>query len=170
MRERISAWHVGVAAEAYAAGMFARCGINVLVQYGANQPEYDLVVASGDLMLKVSVKGSQDGRWGLTQNFLKDADYAAAANQWLEQHKAKTVLCLVQFKGVPLDSHPRMYLATPKEIAARLRATAAGRGDTILFESHKWARNAHAAGLEERVPDDWRFTADRAHDLLRTLG
>jgi hypothetical protein len=61
---KISPWHIAVAAEAYAAGLFARCGLDVSVQYGADQPEYDLVVVRGDYMLKVSVKGSQDGSWG----------------------------------------------------------------------------------------------------------
>ena len=44
-----SSWHVGVAAEACAAGQFARCGLDVSVQYGANQPAYDrsLPPASG---------------------------------------------------------------------------------------------------------------------------
>src|SRR5260370_5861481 len=64
---RIPQWHVSVAAEAFAAALFARCGVDVAVQYGANQPEYDLVVSRDDKMLKVSVKGSQDGGWGLTQ-------------------------------------------------------------------------------------------------------
>lgn len=53
---------IGVAAEAFAAAQFARNGINVSVQYGANQPEYDLMVSKDDQILKVSVKGSQDGR------------------------------------------------------------------------------------------------------------
>lgn len=44
----ISSWHVGVAAEAFAAALFARLGYDVSVQYGANQPEYDLIAVSGD--------------------------------------------------------------------------------------------------------------------------
>lgn len=32
-----------LAAEAYTTSLLAQCGYNVLVQYGANQPEYDLV-------------------------------------------------------------------------------------------------------------------------------
>jgi len=54
----MKSWHVGIAAEAFAAGMFARCGYDVSVQYGANQPEYDLMIASGEKVLKISVKGS----------------------------------------------------------------------------------------------------------------
>jgi hypothetical protein len=40
-----SSWHVATAAEAIAAAQFARLGFNVSVQYGANQPEYDLMIA-----------------------------------------------------------------------------------------------------------------------------
>jgi hypothetical protein len=57
-----TSWHISVAAEAIAAAQFARCGFDVSVQYGADQPEYDLIVAKGDHLLKVSVKGSRD--WG----------------------------------------------------------------------------------------------------------
>jgi hypothetical protein len=48
--------------------------------------------------MKVSVKGSKDGSWGLTQSFLADADYHGAADKWLARHKSKTVMCFVQFK------------------------------------------------------------------------
>ncbi|MCC6971877.1 MAG: hypothetical protein IT434_16830 [Phycisphaerales bacterium] len=83
----MDSYHVAVAAEAFAAGLFARCGLDVSVQYGANQPEYDLVVTRGEKMLKVSVKGSQTGRWGLTQSQLAEignADYHGAIDLWLE--------------------------------------------------------------------------------------
>ncbi len=73
-KARIGHWHVGVAAEAFAAAVFARFGYDVSVQYGANQPEYDLIVVSDDKMLKLSVKGSQDGSWGLTQSYKKGRD------------------------------------------------------------------------------------------------
>jgi hypothetical protein len=33
-----SPWHIAVAAEAFAAAQFARCGFDVSVQYGADQP------------------------------------------------------------------------------------------------------------------------------------
>jgi len=52
---------------------FARCGWDVSVQYGASQPEYDLVAVDGDRVLKVSVKGSKDGSWGLTQSFYRES-------------------------------------------------------------------------------------------------
>src|SRR5215472_9928830 len=113
-----TSWQVATAAEAFAAAQFARCGWDVSVQYGANQPEYDLVAVDGDRMLKVSVKGSKDGGWGLTQSLISNANYHGAADTWLAKHSNKTVFCLVQFKGVPTSELPRMYLATPKEIAA----------------------------------------------------
>lgn len=50
--------NVSVAAEAIAAGQFARVGYDVSVQYGANQPGYDLIVSKGNNILKISVKGS----------------------------------------------------------------------------------------------------------------
>lgn len=167
MAQRLPSWHIGVAAEAIAAGQFARCGWDVSVQYGADQPEYDLIVAKGDRLLKVSVKGSQDGSWGLTQSYLANADYHGAVEKWLGRHGARTVLCLVQFKNVALDALPRMYLARPSEIADRLRETAKGRGDTILYEEHTWGRRAVGAGTIERLPESWRFTAARLESLAQ---
>lgn len=170
MGSRISGWHIGVAAEAFAAGLFARCGLDVSVQYGANQPEYDLVVARGDRMLKVSVKGSQDGSWGLTQSFLKQADYHGAINIWANRHSTRTVFCLVQFKGVTINQLPRVYLASVAEIAQRLRETAKGRGDTILYEKHAWGPRAAAAGTSEILPDSWSFSPERVELLLELQG
>jgi Holliday junction resolvase-like predicted endonuclease len=163
----VSSWHVAVAAEAFAAAQFARCGFDVSVQYGADQPEYDLIVAHGEHVLKVSVKGSQDGSWGLTQSYLKSADYHRAIDIWLARHKPRTILCFVQFKDTPIDQLPRLYLATPREAADRLKATAEGRGDTILYEQHSWGPRAKAAGTKETIPDAWRFTRERAQQLLR---
>lgn len=108
-RVAMSPWHVGVAAEAVTASLFVRCGCDVSVQYGADQPEYDLVVVREEKVLKVSVKGSQDGSWGLTQSFLKSAQYHAAIGTWLERHRPRTVFALVQFKGVGITEMPRVY-------------------------------------------------------------
>jgi len=162
-----TSWQVATAAEAFAAAQFARCGWDVSVQYGANQPEYDLVAVDGDRMLKVSVKGSKDSGWGLTQSYIQNADYHAAADMWLAKHSNKTVFCLVQFKGIPVDTLPHMYLATPHEIAEWLKAAAAGRGDTILYEEHKWAPRAQAAGTTDRIPESWRFTEERLNEIVK---
>lgn len=167
--DKPSSWHIAVAAEAFAAGMFARCGLDVSIQYGADQPEYDLIVACGERMMKVSVKGSQDGAWGLTQTQLAkigNANYHGAIDLWLSRHKRRTVLCLVQFRGVSLDSAPRTYLATPDEIAAHMKSTAAGRGDTELYEQRVWTERAQARGTTDRIPDAWKFSKERIEQLL----
>jgi hypothetical protein len=166
MATKPSSWQIGVAAEAVAAAQFARAGCDVSVQYGADQPEYDLIVARGDQMVKVSVKGSQDGGWGLTQSYIQNADYHGAIDQWLNRHGATTIFCFVQFKGVSLQELPRLYLATPTEVANRLRESAIGRGETILYENHVWGPRAHAAGTTDRIPDSWKFTEDRLVSLL----
>ena len=135
------------------------------MQYGANQPEYDLVAVDGDRTLKVSVKGSQDGSWGLTQSLIKNADYHGAADKWLAKHGRKTVFCFVQFKGTTVDVLPRMYLATPKEIADQLKKAAKGRGDGIIHEQHDWGPRAHAAGTTDAIPVKWRFTEHRLQEI-----
>jgi hypothetical protein len=159
-------WHVATAAEAIVAAQFARLGYDVSVQYGANQPEYDLIVADGDKMIKVSVKGSRDGSWGLSQSKLKGADYQAAADAGLARHKPRTVLCLVQFRDVPLDAMPRIYIARPSEIAGRLKAASGGRGDTILYEHYQRGPKAAGAGTVEHLPDEWRVSAAKVIELL----
>jgi hypothetical protein len=163
-----SSWHVGVAAEAVAAALFARCGLDVSVQYGANQPDYDLIVVKGEKLLKISVKGSKDGGWGLTQSYVQDADYHNAIDVWSLRHKERTVLCFIQFKNVPLDQLPRVYLATPAEVAQRLKETAKGRGDTVLYERHEWGPRAHGAGTIDSIPKQWQFSLARVEQLLES--
>jgi hypothetical protein len=166
-----SKYQVGVAAEAFTAALFARLGYDVSVQYGANQPEYDLVVGKGDRILKVSVKGSQDGSWGLTQGFLTkgQADYHEAVDRWLAKHGLKTIFCLVQFQSVELMGMPRVYLATPLEIAARLKATSNNNGGTILHEDKTWTTRAKGAGTTDKVPEAWMFSKERVEELFAKL-
>ena len=166
----MNSWHVGVAAEAIAAAQFARYTYDVSVQYGANQPEYDLIAVSVDKMLKISVKGSQDGSWGLTQSFKKGHTYHEAVQEWLSRHHKKTIFCLVQFKHVDDSQLPRMYLASPEEIAEVLCKEAAGRGDTILYEHHKWGTTSKAYGTVDKLPESWRFTKERAEEMFEKYG
>jgi hypothetical protein len=109
-------YQVATAAEAIVAAQFARLGYNVAVQYGANQPEYDLMIwdVEQQRALPLSVKGSQKGSWLLAAR-LPDGDYHRAINDWLGKHRPKTVYCLVQFKNVTLAELPRIYLAVPRE-------------------------------------------------------
>jgi hypothetical protein len=125
------------------------------------------MIADEKQMLKISVKGSADGGWGLTQSRLTNANYHAAADAWLARHKAHTVLCFVQFKGIVFDAMPRIYLARPIEVAARLKSASGGRGDTILFEDHTRGSRAAGAGSTERIPDSWRLTSDRIAEIMK---
>jgi Holliday junction resolvase-like predicted endonuclease len=162
-------WHIATAAEAIAAAQFARLGFSVSVQYGANQPEYDLIVENGARPLKISVKGSANGGWGLSQSQLaklKNANYKGAADEWLARHRPGTVICLVQFQNAKFEEMPRIYLATPHEIAAKLREASGGRGDTVLWENYTRGPKARGAGNLERLPDEWRLTESRVNDLL----
>lgn len=168
--KQISSWHVGVAAEAFAAALFARYGYDVSVQYGANQPEYDLIAVSGEKMLKISVKGSQDGSWGLTQSYKKGCDYHEAIAKWLSDHHKKTIFCLVQFQNTAPDEMSRVYLASPQEIADQMNATAKGRGDTVLYENHTWGQRAVGSGTTDRIPGSWRISAKRLQDLFSEFG
>lgn len=166
MDKHISSWHIGIAAEAFAAAQFARYGINVSVQYGANQPEYDLIASKGDTLLKISVKGSQDGGWGLTQGYKKDCSYHDAINGWLAAHGKNTIFCLVQFKGVSDNELPRMYLATPSEIAKVMKSSRKGMGDTVLHEYHAWSGRAQAAGTIDKIPEKWNMTKERVEHFF----
>lgn len=89
-----------IAAESYAACLLAQTGFDVLVQYGANQPHYDLVAVKGKRLLPISVKGSQDGGWMLAVRYVKQGvNYRAAADKWLSVQRDDIVFIFVQFLG-----------------------------------------------------------------------
>ena len=75
--QRIKAEIVATAAEAFAAAQFARFGYDVSIQWGATQPECDLIISERRRMLKISVKGSADGGWNVTQSAQSDLSTAA---------------------------------------------------------------------------------------------
>lgn len=158
-------YNCGVAAEAFAAGLFAHAGCNVAVQYGANQPEYDLVVTRQGCAIHVSVKGSQDGGWGLIQNHKKGRGYHEAAEAWAASQPRVIVYCLVQFQGVALGECPRAYLATVQEIAAWHKSSRNGLGGTILWENYCYTRGV-AKGCIQTIPAEWRFTKERLAHFL----
>lgn len=161
-------YHVGVAAEAFAAGLFAQAGCDVLVQYGANQPLYDLMITRGGLAIHVSVKGSQDGGWGLIQNYKRGRDYHEAADAWIATHRNQDIIyCLVQFQDVPLGECPRVYLATVSEIAERHKESRNGLGETILWENRCYKKGL-AKGCTDMVPTAWRFSQERLIKFLPT--
>ena len=94
---KMSSYQVGVAAEGFAAALLARAGCHISVQYGANQPGYDLIAEKDGRAMLVSVKGSQDNGWGLTQGHIKNANYRQAVDDWLATHIKPIVFCFVQF-------------------------------------------------------------------------
>lgn len=164
--KKMTPYQVAVAAEAFAACVLAHAGSDVSIQYGANQPGYDLVATRGRRAIKVSVKGSQDGGWGLIQSYKKPGvSYAEAADRWCRDQSTDIVFCLVQFEGVPLDGAPRVYFAWPEEIAARLRESRGGRGSTILYEDYT-IKKGEAAGVTDKLPERWRPSARRIDELF----
>ncbi|WHZ60036.1 hypothetical protein [Metabacillus hrfriensis] len=130
--KNITPHQVSVSAESFTATLFAWAGYDVSAQYGANQPEYDLIVAQGEKMVKISVKGSQDGGWGLTQSFLSNGDYHGAIDEWYLKHSKRTIFSLVQFLDCDFDKGimPRVYLASPYEIAVQMKQMRNGYGNT----------------------------------------
>jgi hypothetical protein len=96
------------------------------------------------------------------------ADYHDAIERWMKKFKSRTVLCFIQFKGVEVTVMPRAYLATPQEVAKRLHDSVKGRGDTILYEYHKWSPRAEGAGTVEKIPEAWRFSPEQVEHLFNT--
>ncbi len=163
-------FHVAVAAEAFAAGLLAQAGCDVSVQYGANQPEYDLIVSRVDRFLKISVKGSQDGGWGLIQNYKKQGvSYAEAAARWAASQSQKVIYCLVQFQGKPLGTCPDVYLASVAEIAAQLKSSRNGHGNTILYVDYTYKKGI-ASGSSDRLPQSWKFSTARLEQVFAEYG
>jgi hypothetical protein len=160
----MTTYQVKIAAEAFAAGFFAHAECDVSVQYGANQPIYDLIAARPPKLVGVSVKGSQDGSWGLTQSHLVAANYASAIDAWLVRH-AEVLFCFVQFQRVAVGVVPRAYLASASEVAAHLRTARGGLGDTILHEQHTYSRG-RAAGLTDSIPASWVLDRARIDHFL----
>ena len=167
--KNISSYHVAVAAEAFAAGLFAQAGCDVSIQYGANQPGYDLVVGKDKRLMKISVKGSQDGGWGLVQSYKSPGvNYHQTADLWLKDQSSDTIFCLVQFEDVPLGQCPRTYLASPKEVANYLKKARNNNGSTILCEHYTYKKGL-GAGCTDKIPDEWNFSVNRIKSLLEAV-
>jgi hypothetical protein len=150
-----------IAAESYTACLLAQSGYDVLVQYGANQPHYDLMAVKGEnRKLPISVKGSQDGGWMLAVAYKKPGvTYLAAIDQWLALQRDDVVYALVGFLNVPLGQAPRVYIARPPEIAAQLKAQCLGRGHCALQEdSPKYYPRSKT---KDKVPAEWVYSTER---------
>jgi hypothetical protein len=165
----MKSYHVGVAAEAFVAAVCAQAGFDVSVQYGANQPEYDLIIKKDARFLPLSVKGSQDWGWGLCQNYKRGRTYHDAIEAWCADHGTSTVFALVQFGGVAVGESPRIYLATPREIADVMKASRNGAGNTMLLESYEYKKGV-GRGTTDTLPQHWRFSVARLEQLLAAAG
>jgi hypothetical protein len=168
-----ASWPITVGAEGIAAAQFARCGFDVLVQAGRDKPWYDLVVTKAGNLLKVSVKASETGEWALTSGFTRRIaetngmriDCKSAIDMWRAGYGSRTVCCLVQFDGVAIHELPRIYLASPDEIAAAMRQTADRTGRCTLLEMYEWA-GSDGARTVEMLPEKWHFSQARVQELL----
>jgi len=153
-----------IAAEAFTASLLAQAGYDVLVQYGANQPHYDLVAVKEERILMVSVKGSQDGGWMLASRFVKEGvGYYEAIDQWHKHQRQDLVFIFVQFKDVVIGQAPRVYLARPPEIALHLKAHRNGLGHGALQEN--WLRDHPRSKYTDKIPESWAFTGHRIDSI-----
>lgn len=149
-----------IAAESYTASLLAQCGYDVLVQYGANQPHYDLIAVKDRRFLPVSVKGSQDGGWMLAVRYVKPGvDYLAAIDQWPSNQRPDVVYLFVQFYGIELGQAPRVHIARPPEIAAHMKTQCDGRGHGSLQEDYR--RHRPKSKYAHKIPAHWAFSKDR---------
>jgi hypothetical protein len=172
-----ASWPMSVGAEGIAAAQFARCGFDVLVQAGRDKPWYDLVLTKAGNLLKVSVKPSDNGEWALTSGFTRRVaetngmriDCLSAIDMWRAGYGSRTVVCLVQFEGAAIDELPRVYLASPDEIAAAMRQIFERTGRCTLLEMYEWTTPSGARAIE-MLPEKWHFSQTRVHELLLSQG
>ncbi len=149
-----------IAAESYTACLLAQAGYDVLVQYGANQPHYDLVADKDQRFLPISVKGSQDGGWMLAVKYIRDGvGYLDAIDLWQAQQRPDVIFVFVQFIYVALAAAPRVYVARPPEIASHMKTQRKAKGHGALFENY--LRDHPRSGYSDKLPDDWPFSKER---------
>src|SRR5215216_5015859 len=143
---KMTPYQVNVAAEAFTAMTMSQAGYDVAMQYGTTQPNWDILATRSQRILKLQVKGSQDGGWGIFQGYLQNADYHGALDAWAAAQLADIVYFFVQFEKVTAGTSPRCYVARPTEILAHMKTTRGGHSYTslprelFLFQGH-WHRS-----------------------------
>lgn len=110
--------------------------------------------------LKLQVKGSQDGGWGLFQSYIKNADYHGSHDSWAAAQLSDIVYFLVQFFSIVAGAAPRCYVACPAEIIAHMKTTRGGHAYTSLRERYFYSRGI-GAGHTDIIPAEWLFTQER---------
>jgi hypothetical protein len=156
-----------VAAEAFAAGQFARAGYSVFVQYGANQPGYDLVVSDKNegVDLRINVKGSTNGGW-LLAGIEKARKAKEAISEWLETNR-RLAFCFVQFQGRSFDRLPEIWLATGEEVGIQLQSHWFGKEPSpTLWEKYEPKRGPYK-GQKMGLPASWLMNELRIHDVMK---
>lgn len=162
----MNSFQVAIAAEAYVAGVLAQAGCDVSIQYGANQPEYDLIATKENRFKKISVKGSKDGGWVLVAGYKKGRTYHEAIDAWTERHRDRSVIyAFVQFLNSEFSEMPRIYFCTIDEAAEYLKASRDGHGYTSLREHFKWSRGV-AKNKEDHIPTHWAASIERIDHLM----
>ncbi len=153
-----------IAAEAHTTCLLAQAGYDVLVQYGAHQPDYDLVAVKEKRMLLISVKGSQDGGWMLAVKYKeKGVTYHEAIDRWLAAQRDDVIFVFVQFFGIPAGGLPRVYVARPVAIADQLKCQRNGEGYGSLQEDR--LRHNPKSSYSERLPAIWNFSGQRIDEI-----
>lgn len=153
-----------IAAESYTAYLLTQAGYDVLVQYGPNQPHYDLVAEKDETFLPISVKGSQDGGWMLAVKYKKKGvTYHDAIDNWLKEQQKDVIFVFVQFYGVALGDQPRVYIAKKREIAEYMKTQRDGKGYCSLQEDKRSKRPK--GKYEHKVPDAWKFSQKRLNEV-----
>ena len=146
-----------IAAESYSASLLARCGYDISVQYGANQPQYDLVAVKGTRIILVSVKGSQDGGWMLAVKHVGNGVlYHAAIDVWEQSQRKDLVFMMVQYMHASLTQAPPVYVARAAAIAAHMKTQCDGRGHGSLQEDYR--RDHPKSKYSHKIPAAWLFT------------
>jgi hypothetical protein len=153
-----------IAAESYTASLLAQCGYDVLVQYGANQPHYDLIAVKNNYFLPISVKGTQLSGWILAVKFVKPGvNYHQAIDQWLSVQRNDIIFVLVQFMKIEIGQSPRVYIARAKEIADHMKTQCNGRGHGSLQEDFK--RDYPRSQYNHKIPSVWKFSEKRLEEV-----
>jgi hypothetical protein len=159
-------YHIKIAAEAFAAGLLTHAGYDVLIQYEANQPDYDLAIGKRNHTLtRISVKGTQLAGWTLAGRYVREANYIRAADEWMHAQSDGLIFFLVSFYEVPLGTCPDCFVATPQEIAQQLKSQRGGLGHGSLALKRSPKRGA-GAGTIDAVPETWRFSLARMNKLM----
>src|SRR5581483_9338623 len=69
-------------------------------------------------------------------------------------------------EGVALSQLPRIYLASPADIARRMREAAERTGAALLYEQYDWTAPETGLTAIERLPSSWLFSEERIQELL----